>query len=64
MIAINLATGVFAMIVGLLVTACVITCIWAQRILEECREILRSAIDCMLWSQDKQKEEYHHEGTD
>ena len=64
MIAIDLAAGVFAMIVGLLVVACVITCIWAQRTLEECREVLHSAIDCMFWAQGKQKEEYHHEGTD
>ena len=64
MIAINLAAGVFAVIVGLLVTACVITCIIAQQTLKQCKEVLRSAIDCMFWVQDKQKEEYHHEGTD
>ena len=64
MIAIDLAAGVFAMIVGLLVTACVITCIMAQRTLEQCREVLRSAVDCMMRVEGKQKEEYHHEGTD
>ena len=64
MIAIDLAAGVFAMIVGLLVTSCVITCIMAQRTLEQCREVLRSAVDCMMRVEGKQKEEYHHEGTD
>ena len=64
MIAIDLVAGVFAALIGLLVTACVITCIIAQQTLEQCKEVLRSAIDCMFWAQDKQKEEYHHEGTD
>ena len=40
MIAIDLAAGVFAMIVGLLVVACVITCIWAQLTLQRCLKIL------------------------
>ena len=57
MIAIDLAAGVFAMIVGLLVVACVITCIIAQRTLEECREVLRSAVDCMLWAKNVKEED-------
>ena len=40
MIAINLAAGVFATIVGLLVVTCVITCIQAQRTLQRCLDIL------------------------
>ena len=56
MIAIDLAAGVFAALIGLLVTACVITCIIAQQTLEQCKEVLRSAIDCMLQANNKEQE--------
>ena len=56
MIAIDLAAGVFAALIGMLVTACVITCIIAQQTLEQCKEVLRSAIDCMLQANNKEQE--------
>ncbi len=59
MLEISLAAGVFAACLGLLVVACVTTCIQAQRTLQRCMDILDYVLDSI-----NQQEVLHHEGTD
>ena len=64
MISIDLAAGIFAAMIGLVLTACVITCIIAQQTLQQCREILASAVDYLLKAHNKEQEDFNHEGTE
>ena len=59
MIPINWAAAIFAVIVGVMLTGCVIMCILAQQLFQRCLRILDYVIDSL-----NQQEELHHEGTD
>ncbi len=64
-ISIDLAAGIFAMMIGLVLVACVITCIIAQETLKHCQSVLQDAVNCWLRADSNNyKEELHHEGTE
>lgn len=55
-ISIDLAAGIFAMMIGLVLVACVITCIIAQETLKHCQSVLQDVVSCLIFI-DKQREE-------
>lgn len=59
MIPINWAAAIFTVIVGVMLTACVILCIQAQQLFQRCMSILDYVLDSI-----NQQEELHHEGTE
>ena len=59
MIPINWAAAIFTVIVGVMLTACVILCIQAQQLFQRCIGILDYVLDSI-----NQQEDLHHEGTE
>ena len=59
MIPINWAAAIFTVIVGVMLTACVILCIQAQLLFQRCLRILDFVLDSL-----NQQEDLRHEGTE